>query len=345
MISAWVAGATSTYAYDHTIARMAQRTSTTTSHYPNKFYSIDYAGSSTTTATSTAYIWHGDTLVAYIEQRIASGQATGTPTTYYVHPDHLGSTNVVTNASGTVAETLDYYPYGAERIHTGTADLDRTFIGQFGDDPSALSYLNARYYDPARGQFTSQDPTHLVVGDPSATKTITGVSLQQLLAEPQALNSYSYAKNNPVVSKDPEGTFAFAIPVIATAPLWAPLVAGSIAAGAYIVSDIALRNADRLREVPFDTRRLPPSWMMGPQSPMDVKPPNLDGAGKWIVGITATTYAADALNAFVEPLKHLEEWLKRQKELQQHSDGTSHRSSSPPGHNNARPNSTPSEPV
>jgi len=57
MISAWVAGATSTYVYDHTIARMAQRTSTTTSHYPNRFYSIDYAGTSTT-ATSTSYIWH-----------------------------------------------------------------------------------------------------------------------------------------------------------------------------------------------------------------------------------------------------------------------------------------------
>ena len=106
MISAWVSGATTTYAYDHTIARMVQRTSSTTSHYPNKFYSIDYAGTSTTTATSTSYIWHGDVLVAYIEQRIVGGSPSGSPTTYYVHPDHLGSTNVVTNASGTVAETL-----------------------------------------------------------------------------------------------------------------------------------------------------------------------------------------------------------------------------------------------
>jgi len=81
MISAWVSSATSTYACDHTIARMAQRASTTTSHYPNKLYSIDCAGTSTTIATSTAYIWHGDTLVAYVEQRIANGQATGTPTT------------------------------------------------------------------------------------------------------------------------------------------------------------------------------------------------------------------------------------------------------------------------
>ena len=198
-----MSGATSTYAYDHTIARMAQRTSTTTSHYPNKFYSIDYAGTSTTTATSTAYIWQGDTLVAYIEQRIASGAATGTPTTYYVHPDHLGSTNVVTNASGTVAETLDYYPYGAERIHSGTADLDRTFIGQFGDDPSALSYLNARYYDAARGQFTSQDPVHLGIGDVQRAK-----DMRKVLEDPQMLNSYSYARGNPIVMTDPDGEAA-----------------------------------------------------------------------------------------------------------------------------------------
>ena len=143
MISAWVSGATSTYAYDHTVQRVRQTSTTTTTHYPSKFYSVEYAGVSTTTGTSTSHIWHGDTLVAYIEQRIANGQATGTPTTLYAHPDHLGSTNVVTNASGTIVETLDYYPYDAERIHSGSADADRTFIGQFGDDPTVLSYLNA----------------------------------------------------------------------------------------------------------------------------------------------------------------------------------------------------------
>jgi YD repeat-containing protein len=107
MIRAWVSGATSTYQYDHTIARMAQITPTTTTQYPSKFYSVEYAGVSTTTGTSTSYIFHGDTLVAYIEQAMADGVATGTPTTYYVHPDHLGSTNVVTDENGDVVEALD----------------------------------------------------------------------------------------------------------------------------------------------------------------------------------------------------------------------------------------------
>jgi RHS repeat-associated protein len=76
-----------------------------------------------------------------------------------------GSTNVVTNASGTVVQTLDYYPYGATRISTsvGGADSARKYIGQFAD-ASNLDYLNARYDASDRGQFTSEDPASLVLG-------------------------------------------------------------------------------------------------------------------------------------------------------------------------------------
>src|SRR5436190_4929698 len=151
--------------------------------------------SKATTATTTEYVFNGDTLVSTVDQQTASGVATGTAQTRYIHPDHLGSTNVVTNASGTVVQTLDYYPYGATRISTnvGGADSARKFIGQFADQ-SNLDYLNARYYDPARGQFLSQDPVFW--------------SLQQNLFDPQSLNSYSYANDNPINKKDPDGQAA-----------------------------------------------------------------------------------------------------------------------------------------
>jgi hypothetical protein len=42
----------------------------------------------------------------------------------------------------------------------------------------------------------SEDPVFL--GDPS----------QQLLSDPQSLNSYSYANDNPVVKEDPTGRIA-----------------------------------------------------------------------------------------------------------------------------------------
>ena len=91
--------------------------------------------------------------LATIDQPLYNGAATGSPITRYIHPDHLGSTNVVTDASGTVAQLLDYYPYGATRISSNTYPTNekRQYIGQYSDTGTGLSYLNARYYDPQHG--------------------------------------------------------------------------------------------------------------------------------------------------------------------------------------------------
>jgi hypothetical protein len=97
-------------------------------------------------------VFNGDTLLATVDQQTASGNATGTAQTRYIHPDHLGSTNIVTNESDAVAQTLDYYPYGATRISVSTGTNEkRKYIDRFTDD-SGLSYFNARYYNPTQGQ-------------------------------------------------------------------------------------------------------------------------------------------------------------------------------------------------
>ena len=187
-------GATTTYGYDAFGSRVFQTTATSTTIYPFKWYSVaSSTGSGATYATTTEYVFNGDALVSTIDQQLASGVATGTAQTRYIHPDHLGSTNVVTNASGTVVQTLDYYPHGATRISTnlGGADSARKYIGQFSDI-SGLSYLNARYMDPSRGQFLTQDPA-VLGGDPS------------LLSDPQQLNLYSYARGNPLILRDRGG--------------------------------------------------------------------------------------------------------------------------------------------
>ena len=187
-------GATTTYGYDAFGSRVFQTTATSTTIYPLKWYSVaSSTGSGATYATTTEYVFNGDALVSTIDQQLASGVATGTAQTRYIHPDHLGSTNVVTNASGTVVQTLDYYPYGATRISTnlGGADSARKYIGQFSDI-SGLSYLNARYMDPSRGQNLTQDPA-VLGGDPS------------LLSDPQQLNLYSYARGNPLILRDRGG--------------------------------------------------------------------------------------------------------------------------------------------
>ncbi len=194
MTQASTTGSISTYAYDHTTARMRQTVGSTITDYPSKFYSFA-TSTATGTGTSTSYIWHGDTLVAYIEQRLVGGVASGTPTTYFVHPDHLGSTNIVTSATGTVVLAKSYMPYGSPRVESGNNSLGRGFIAQFEDEN--LLYLQARYMDPGRGQFIGQDPVFWEVGQTQAGKV-----LQQ---NPQLSNSYSYAAGNPIIGKDADG--------------------------------------------------------------------------------------------------------------------------------------------
>jgi uncharacterized protein RhaS with RHS repeats len=121
MLAAGYNNSTTTYAYDATGARVLQTSTTSTTYYPSKFFSL----ASTTNggnaySTSTNYIWLGDTLLSTIDQKLYNGTATGSPITRYVHPDHLGSTNVVTDDSGAVAQLFDYYPYGASRVSSST---------------------------------------------------------------------------------------------------------------------------------------------------------------------------------------------------------------------------------
>jgi hypothetical protein len=92
-----VGGATTTYAYDAFGQRVLQTGTTTTYLYPFKWYSVaSSTGTGAKFATTTDYVFNGDSLVATVDQETASGNATGTAKTRYVHPDHLGSTNVVT---------------------------------------------------------------------------------------------------------------------------------------------------------------------------------------------------------------------------------------------------------
>jgi len=201
--------ATTTYGYNAFGERVIQTGTSTTWLYPFKWYSVaSSTGSGAKNATTTEYIFNGDTLVSTVDQQFASGVATGSAQTRYVHPDHLGSTNVVTNASGTVVQTLDYYPYGSTRISSGQNAESRQYIGQFSD-PSALSYLNARYYDNSRGQFLSEDPSFLAVGDLGLIKRVAGNDQRSFLADPQLANSYSYGRNNPITQKDPSGNNPF----------------------------------------------------------------------------------------------------------------------------------------
>ena len=121
MLASGFNNSTTTYAYDPSGARVLQTSTTSTTYYPNKYYSLTSSkAGSNTYATSTNYVFNGDTLLATIDQALYNGAATGSPITRYIHPDHLGSTNAVTDQNGALVQLMDYYPYGATRIATST---------------------------------------------------------------------------------------------------------------------------------------------------------------------------------------------------------------------------------
>jgi RHS repeat-associated protein len=110
--------------------------------------------------------------------------------TGFIHADHLGSTSLTTDITGTLVAETRYLPYGEERWITGTLVTDFTFTGQRAERGFALMDYNARYYDPGLGRFVNADT---VVPDPG---------------NPQALNRYVYAINNPLRYNDPSGHYA-----------------------------------------------------------------------------------------------------------------------------------------
>lgn len=111
---------------------------------------------------------------------------------FFLHLDHLGSTQLVTNESGQVVDELLYYPFGLVREHSGPGVVHYSFTGKELDIETGLYYFAARYYDPAPGIFVSVDP--LWANEP---ENGAGGS--------RYLNVYAYANNNPTIFADLDG--------------------------------------------------------------------------------------------------------------------------------------------
>jgi RHS repeat-associated protein len=209
------------------------------------------------------------------------------------------------------------------------------FIGQFSDD-SGLSYLQARYYNPNQGQFISEDPSFLSVGDPNQVQQVTGRDQQTFLADPQLANSYNYARDNPITNKDPQGNIgaAAAIPFLApeatVATIFAPEVvipAAVIGSAAFVGYQALLRTSNGLKYGgQFDAKRLPPSSMMGPQNildPFDGGPPNFDPkTPNWVKAGTAGVIGTLIAQEFFDPFDRLNGFIKNYKGAMQTQNTT-----------------------
>jgi RHS repeat-associated protein len=121
--------------------------------------------------------------------------------TKYVTADHLGSTRVVTDASGSVKARYDYLPYGEELpFSVGTRNtvggyqtsegIRQKFTSKERDAESGLDYFLARYYSSPQGRFTGTDPV---------------IVTPERFYDPQQFNLYAYTRNNPLRFIDPTG--------------------------------------------------------------------------------------------------------------------------------------------
>src|SRR5260370_13659414 len=79
---------------------------------------------------------------------------------YFYHPDHLGSTSYVTDASGEVFQHLEYFAFGETFVeeHSNTDRTPYLFNGKELDEETGLYYYGARYYDPMTSVWESIDP-------------------------------------------------------------------------------------------------------------------------------------------------------------------------------------------
>src|SRR5438093_1005825 len=170
--TATINGGTSTYAYDGEGRRITK----------------------TVGGVTTTYVYDA------FNHLIAEYGGSSSLGTQYVSVDHLGSTRLVTDATGVpiTGGCHDFLPFGGE-ILAGTngrgscfpsaPSVGIEFTGKERDGETGLDFFGARYVSSAQGRFTSADPSNLSVD----------------WSVPQSWNRYAYALNNPLAYVDKNG--------------------------------------------------------------------------------------------------------------------------------------------
>jgi RHS repeat-associated protein len=140
---------------------------------------------------------------------IALYRDNGTSEINYLHTDHLGSMDTITNEEGLIKQKIYFDPWGKKVVLAPGMMLDvlqlagtqltvaqvldispRGFTGHEGVDHADIIHMNGRIYDPLLGRFLQADP-HI-----------------QGPKNSQSYNRYSYVLNNPLSYTDPSGYFS-----------------------------------------------------------------------------------------------------------------------------------------
>ena len=108
------------------------------------------------------------------------------PALYFYHPDHLGSTAMVTDLDGHITQNVVYIPCGEVFVEERNGSWASSYLlnAKELDEETGLYYYGARYLDPAGARWLSVDPMWEDYGGSSP---------------------YNYCMSNPVKLIDPDG--------------------------------------------------------------------------------------------------------------------------------------------
>jgi RHS repeat-associated protein len=157
----------------------------------------EYAAGAFPSAAQKEYGYRGGQMLV-----VWDWSETGDRQLQWLVQDHLGSTRMVVDRSGSLGGVRrhDFAPFGEElsagvgirsaALGYGADSTRQKFTGYEHDDETGLDFAQARYYASVQGRFTSVDPL-------MASATVRN---------PQTWNRYAYVLNNPLTLVDPDGT-------------------------------------------------------------------------------------------------------------------------------------------
>ena len=90
--------------------------------------------------------------------RFVSAGTGGGSGLYYVHADHLGTPQKMTDGNQALVWDAVSKPFGEAHSITGTASNNQRFPGQYADAETGFNYNYFRDYDPSTGRYVESDP-------------------------------------------------------------------------------------------------------------------------------------------------------------------------------------------
>jgi RHS repeat-associated protein len=131
-----------------------------------------------------------DRQIAQVEREVRSGVSV--QSRRYIHSDHQGSSQVITNETGELVHVQRFDAFGKsiapanDSTDAATRNIRAGYTGHETDSETGLVNMRGRIYDPRLGRFMQADPIARFGGT-------------------QKLNRYSYVLNNPLNLTDPTG--------------------------------------------------------------------------------------------------------------------------------------------